>query len=329
MVPQMTNPIAVVISDIHFNLNTLEIASRSVQSALETAQELDVPLIIAGDLNDTKAIIRAEVANRLLYLFSGLSIPIYILVGNHDKINEKGFHNGLNYLEPYAEIIFNSTKVSIKGTEIYFIPYQSNFVDFEREINMVPRDSLVVMHQGVKGASMGDYMVDNSSVNPALMSHVKCISGHYHRHQTIGTVTYLGSPYTTSFGEANDGPKGFIILNNDGSFERCILHLRKHVILETDVQSMQKDLKPVNKNDIIWIKIKGNRTELDMLKKRQVAELIDIQDFKLDKIYTDDNTFKPSSQDMTDEQMFDALIDGLEEDIEAKKYLKKLWRDIT
>jgi hypothetical protein len=59
----MSKPVAVLISDVHFNLSTLELASSAMKMAQNRAVELNVPLVVAGDLTDHKAIIRGEVAD--------------------------------------------------------------------------------------------------------------------------------------------------------------------------------------------------------------------------------------------------------------------------
>ena len=49
------SPIAVLISDIHYNINTLPVADAALRQAIAKANELDVVLIVTGDLHDTKA----------------------------------------------------------------------------------------------------------------------------------------------------------------------------------------------------------------------------------------------------------------------------------
>ena len=51
------NPIAVVMADLHFNINNIDVASTALSVAIDKANDLGVTLIIAGDLHDTKAII--------------------------------------------------------------------------------------------------------------------------------------------------------------------------------------------------------------------------------------------------------------------------------
>jgi DNA repair exonuclease SbcCD nuclease subunit len=332
-------PTAVVISDPHFNQNSIPLASRAVSAALKLAEDLGLPFIIAGDLNDTKAIIRAEVANAIIKILKGAKVPVYVMEGNHDKINEKADEHGLNYLRPYATIVDEPTYVEGIG---HFIPYQ-NDVEKLRNI-LATRDKsksrVLIMHQGVQGAHMGDYVVDKTSIEASALADFKCISGHYHRHQTVGTLTYIGSPYTISFGEANDGEKGFLILYSDGSFEREILDLRRHVIIETDtrilLEAAEVGADPFElprPTDLLWLKVKGPFSELEALRKSDIAKLIGRADFKLDKICAGSDGAQPERieriERMTDAQVMDMVIDRLEESGDQKSALKALWREVV
>jgi hypothetical protein len=42
-------PIAVIISDVHYNINTLEVADKAMRMAINRANILNIPLIVAGD----------------------------------------------------------------------------------------------------------------------------------------------------------------------------------------------------------------------------------------------------------------------------------------
>jgi DNA repair exonuclease SbcCD nuclease subunit len=319
-------PLFVAISDIHFNIQNLNLAAESLSAALFKATELKVPLVIAGDLNDTKAIIRAEVANKMISILENAKTPVFILEGNHDKVNEKSDDHGLNYLKPYAKIIDKVAATKFLPN-VLFIPYQNDGEKLTSILERVPEKTILVMHQGVRGAFMGDYVQDKTSIDTELLKDFTVISGHYHRHQTVGTLTYIGSPYTMTFGEANDGPKGFLVVNEDGSFTREILNLRKHTILELNNLN-EFNFKNLNPSDLIWIKLSGNSEYLENIKKSDVAKLIGHSNFKLDKIYPEKVKLEKKAE-LTDGEILDALIDSSQESSEQKKYLKQLWRELV
>ncbi len=330
----MSSPIAVCISDIHFNINNLEIASIALRAAITKAEELQAPLVIAGDLQDTKAIIRAEVANRLIEIIRDANINIYILVGNHDLLNEKSSENALNYLAPYADIVKVPTLISFSRRPCFLIPYQTDISWLEKTLLSIPA-SQIIMHQGFLGAAMGDYIQDKSSISPDVVKDFTVISGHYHKHQTIGTVTYIGSPFTHTFGEANDGPKGFLILNSDGTFTREILKLRKHIKISAKASNGHLDFhgqEPIGlkSEDLLWLQVHGPKSELIKLDKKWIGErILGHSNFKLDLIPTDSSVVQLETENLSSSDILDKLIDDSGETDNQKVYLKGLWRDLV
>ena len=331
----MSKPKFVAISDIHFNVNNLELATYALNAAINKAEYLKVTLVIAGDLLDTKAIIRGEVANRLIKILEYHSLlPIFILPGNHDLINEKGDENSLNFLNNVASVLVVSKPELYHS--IYFIPYQNTNEKFKAALCKTPKNCIVVCHQGVQGAFMGDYVQDKSSVSIEELGSTPIISGHYHRHQTIGPLTYIGSPFTHTFGEANDGPKGFLIVNEDGTFTREILDLRKHVKINASIYDKEviyhepasvKSLKPT---DLVWVKILGTKSRLDSINKEAVGKsLLGHSNFKLDLVPLESNIVKSEELiKLEPNEILDNLIDATKESKEQKDKLKELYRSL-
>lgn len=324
-VKKTNRPKAVLISDIHFSLKNLEPASNVLKQAIFRAEASQIPLIIAGDLQDTKALIRAEVANRLLQIVSGAEIPIYLIVGNHDLVNEKGKEHALNYLSPYVSLV--SSIVEVEGLTL--IPYMSDVSALETSLSKFRKGSILVMHQGFLGAQMGEYVKDDSSINPELFKDFTVISGHYHKHQQIGTVTYIGSPYTITFTEAHDGPKGFLVLNEDGSYERVYTNLRKHIIVDRTLDTLHDSIHDLKDDDLVWIKLRGLRSELESLDRNHIKTSLKIKGyFKLDLISEDREVPKITIDDLNPGEILDQLIASMTESDTFKEQLRDAWKRI-
>lgn len=334
-------PWAVLISDVHFNLKNLALSIAAMKQAIAKAIELRVPLIIAGDLLDQKAIIRGECANALIELLNEVpaKLYVYILVGNHDKINEKGSEHALNFLSLCANTSIVQTPVKVDG--LHLIPYQTDPKEFENIIREILIGSTIIAHQGIKNSDSGDYIVDHSAIDRRLLTNYRVITGHYHKRQDIkcsrpgkgavGLASYIGSPFTMTFAEANDPPKGFQILMEDGTLEHVPTNLRKHVILETTTDLIKSDkFSPVlEPEDLLWLKVKGPQSELKKLSKRELGlKTIGHNNYKLDLIPTESTKLVESVERLTGEQIFDKLIDATSDPEEHKKYLKELWREI-
>lgn len=329
-------PQAVLISDIHYNINTLEIADKALRMAVDKANELDVRLIVAGDLHDTKANMRGECVHAIINTLLRAEKRPIILRGNHDSLNEKSTVHALDFLNPVAEV------VSHKVFESYwFIPYQHDPLEFKRCLDEIPKGLTVIMHQGVHGSTAGHYFQDSSAIPSHWLQWHRVISGHYHTRQSIecgplhgaylGQLDYLGNPYTLGFGEANDPEKGFQILYDDNTLEFVPTNLRKHQIIELNLDDLAIPIKCHSPQDLLWVKVTGSTEQLRSINKENIAELCYIeQSFKLDLIPTDTKSIGKIDNNAPQHEILDNLIENLSNtDNSRKEHLKQLWRKFT
>lgn len=335
-------PRAVIINDIHYNEKNLELADKALNRAIEEATIMQVPLVIAGDLNDTKAIIRGECLNKILQTISRATTQVYVIVGNHDRLNEKAPAHSLEFLKFLPNVKVVDQMIYAQSVGAYLLPYYHNTEDLREDLRIIPDGSDLIIHQGVLGADMGEYIVDKSSIEPEAFAKFRVASGHYHckqeivtdgkKHTTpfeVGTFHYLGTPYSITAAEAHDGLKGINILT-DNSLDFVPLFLRKHIKIECQWDQVMGPFDGINKEDILWLQVSGPSSELDKLKKKDIGlALIGHQNFKLDLI-PDSSSVLPSEElkNFTDEEILDKMIDESEETIEAKQYLKTLWRGV-
>lgn len=335
----MNKPWIVAISDIHFNINNLELATKALTMAFEKARELEVPLVVAGDLQDTKAIIRAEVMNRLIDIFRhydethvSRGVKSYVLVGNHDLINEKGSEHALTYLELWTSVVGSKSSIldnDLKPT-ISMLSYCSSLEKFREKLSMCCTN-IVLCHQGIKGAYMGDYIQDNTSIDPSELKDFRAFSGHYHRHQTVGNLTYIGSPFTHTWGEANDGEKGFLVINEDGTYERVLTNLRKHIVQTVKFHKMQDIYKCPRPEDLVKIRILGPKSGLDEIERNRqwIETFVGRKDFTLQLIPEISETKQIlETEDKTAHEVMDTIIDDLKETDSRKAMLKAEWREV-
>jgi DNA repair exonuclease SbcCD nuclease subunit len=354
----MNNPVAVLISDVHYNMHTLPLADAAMRHAILIANDLEIPLIVAGDLHDTKANLRGECMNAMRTTFNSLDskLPCYILRGNHDAINEKSEEHSIGFLEvgrvyedgctPYEaehEIIikpgFYNELGCVNGKSVHVVPYQHDPEAVREYLKKVDKGSCIIMHQGLQGSNMGDYIQDKSAINHEDVADFRVISGHYHARQDIktgrpqkgcvGLFSYIGNPYTMSYGEANDPEKGFQILMDDGSLEFVSTNLRKHVVIDTVVHDLVAIPYQHKPGDLLWFKCRGTREELRSISRELIAGNYDINEgFKLDLIPEDVTSNTPILTAKSNDELMDSLIDSLTSTSDARKVrLKELWRE--
>lgn len=336
-------PLAVLIGDIHYSLTALHEASMSMYHAIDKANELRVPLIVAGDLHDSKANMRAECVNEMLEVFQHAAecTSVYIIIGNHDKINEKSREHSLNFLKEHAIIVNNPRK--IKELNLYLFPYFDNLDALRTELRLIPNGSTLIMHQGIKGSDSGEYIIDKSAINKEDVSDFRVVSSHYHKRQTIktgrpqaghvGLWDYVGSPFTHTFGEAKDPAKGFQILMSDGSLEFVPTNLRKHVVVEVtmDGDGIYYPAAPIKQNDLVWVKVTGK--DLQKVTKQSIRknlESLDLPaDFRLDLI-PDETEFTPiieSGHQMSQSSLLEQTINSVSDISDDRKTkINNLWK---
>lgn len=331
----MRQPLAIIINDVHYNQYNIALCNKVMRQAAMEAHGYHVPLIVAGDLNDTKAIIRGEVLNALIETmeYCNSITHVYVMIGNHDLINHHAYDHTLNFLRGVVDVVVQAP-VMLHG--LYLIPYRVSDREFLTATAGMDKHSTIVAHQGLRNSHSGDYFSDPTAVDATqLPPNIRVISGHYHRRQDIdlpngGTWTYLGSPFTHTFGEAEDGVKGFNVLYTDGSVELVPTNLRKHVIVTRDVDSVMQPIEGLNKEDLLWMKVTGPYSEVRGLKKKDIGLMhLGHSNFKLDLIPTDlVNPTAKKLDKLTHSEILDSVIKDSTESKEQKKYLSKLWREI-
>lgn len=337
--PIIADPLFVLISDVHYNINTMYLADKAMEQAINKANELNIPLMITGDLHDTKANLRGECINIILNRFKTAYHKPSIIIGNHDLLNEKSKQHSLTFLSNSA-FITDLSQIHVTADTVC-IPYHSNPEEFKNLLLGIPKESIILAHQGIIGSNFGEYFVDHSAVHIEDVAGRRIISGHYHNRQDIklpegGLWSYVGNPYTLSYAEANDPPKGFQILYKDGSLEFIPTNLRKHIIIEAEVDDScaYYPAKKINPDDLVWIKIKGSLENISNINRKNVRKLLEglslPEYFKLDLISTSIKYEKIKNIDkLTQENILDTIIDtkaGVSED--RKIRLKKIWKTL-
>lgn len=339
-------PIAVLISDIHYSLPTLSLADVALRQAVKHANTLNVPVIVAGDLHDTKANLRGECISAMIKTFKTAKLKPIVLIGNHDLINEKGQAHSLEFLHGYVELV--DVPRPILNGRLYGIPYCTE-MDKAKEclrsgfVNS--KTSPFIMHQGFKSSFAGEYVQDKSALNAADCQHLHIISGHYHTRQHLctsghestdscstacGQWNYIGNPYTVNFAEANDPPKGFQVLMDNGSLQFVPTNLRKHVVLDLTTEDLDAAIQLSDiyrPGDLLRVRLTGNREELTKISRKDVADFLGINSFKLETIALDNLSVLSNSTAATQPELLDAIIEQTSNVSDAQKgRLKKLWR---
>lgn len=331
-------PIAIISGDIHFNLNTMHVANAAVIQAIKLANSLKVPFISNGDMLDQKALMRAEYVNLILETFTMCDIRPYVNVGNHSLINNKGKEHALNFLAPYAHIIDKSQY--FESIQSYIIPYHDDTEELRRYLKTIPEGSRLIMHQGLTSSDMGEYVSDHSALNPDDLKDFRVILSHYHskqdircgaiRRNQVGLASYIGSPYSITFAEANDLNKGITILYNDGTIELVPTNLRKHVHIQYSFQDNFSHPFEINTEDLIKLTVRGTIHQINSFNKNQFIEKYNILGslkIEIDVVKTEDKLNNVTQ--LSKDELIDALINNDKNlNVDKKVELQSLWRTL-
>ena len=161
--------------------------------------------IIMGDLTDQKdkhsaKLVRA-ITDGFLSLYDEMDYhqnTTYILKGNHDYIDPVNpFFNFLNYL---PGVTFVSEPTALVDS-IFAIPHTRSEDDFIAACKQGKDYEYLFIHQTITGAVSESGAALSGFSPSAFLPWAKVYAGDIHKPQTIGQVTYVGSPYSIRFGD--------------------------------------------------------------------------------------------------------------------------------
>ena len=143
-------------------------------------------------------------------------IETHIVVGNHDifyrsslKINAPGlnlqeFPNIITYASPQT--------ANIKGTEVFFVPWvcEDNAEEFLEQRD-ASKAKVAMGHLEIAGFyANSTYQVQHGMGMEVFSQFDQVFSGHFHKKNSSGNITYLGNPYQMYWNDEGD-TRGFHI----------------------------------------------------------------------------------------------------------------------
>ena len=168
-------------------------------------------IFVLGDIFHKSSNIRNDafvpLFMKLLHMKNN-GIKFIFLVGNHDVYNID-YDTIVDTFSPIGEVIKEYTQLEFNDEVFYFLPYT-------KDESKIPKNgSYLFTHVSIANFSFDNaFHVTEKHAFPfekfEEFDHV--FTGHFHRHQHIKNVIYIGSPNQLSRGEINQ-QKGFITLD--------------------------------------------------------------------------------------------------------------------
>lgn len=211
-----------LVGDPHYKTgNRQDTDEMELQLARLLAQRVPDLIVIMGDVLDRHETVHLSPYTRACAWIDSLRAvaPVYVLVGNHDRKNNRDFlgpEHSLVGLKNWdrVHIVDQPCVAQFGDYALAFVPYvpPGRFSEALALAEGWESASLVFAHQEFKGAQMGSVVSAEGDVWPKDAATV--FSGHIHDYQVLDNIVYVGTPMQHTFGDA--AKKTVSLLELDG-----------------------------------------------------------------------------------------------------------------
>jgi DNA repair exonuclease SbcCD nuclease subunit len=274
------------IGDPHIQVANIVETDLLIKGLVTLATEKQPDLIIVlGDVLHTHERLHTTALNKAYEMIDKLRLiaKTYVLVGNHDMINNQVFLNENHWLSGMKEwsntvIVDKVLSETIKKEKFVFIPYVPPG-RFEEALNTMDGEwkdaSCIFAHQEFAGCKMGAIISVEGDKWPISYPHI--VSGHIHSRQIPQeNIYYTGSAMQHAFGESEKNIIAFLTFKN-GKYERdeVDLQLPRKKIVYMDVEDLDTYTVPETE-DTLKVTVSGNYDQFKALKKtKKYKNLLD------------------------------------------------------
>jgi DNA repair exonuclease SbcCD nuclease subunit len=298
-----------VVGDIHCKLENLD----KVKLLFEIIESLGNPTILLGDLLDTKDLVRARCLNLYYECFSKSKLEFTVLVGNHDLINIDRKDHALTPLCALKNVtIVDEPYIS---TNYLFLPYNKSLSELSESVIHAKESEIkfIFGHLDIQNFNYGNGIISQEGFKlEDFKGFKRVLLGHYHCFQTKDNLTYLGTPFSHSFGES-DQTKYIGILDIEiNQLELLETPFPKHRTFEINCDAVTpnslefKDLMEnsfkINMNDYNRIILSGSSYNISQVQRQAGIKYIEkptiskVQKFNIDETLTHEQQFRKWSE---------------------------------
>ena len=245
------------IGDPHIQVSNIVETDLLIKGLINLATEKQPDLIIIlGDVLHTHERLHTIALNKAYEMIDKLRIiaKTYVLVGNHDMINNQVFLNENHWLSGMKE--WSNTVIVDK-----VICEALNTMDGDWK-----DASCIFAHQEFAGCKMGAIISVEGDKWPISYPHI--VSGHIHSRQIPQeNIYYTGSAMQHAFGESEKNIIACLTFKN-GKYEReeVDLQLPRKKIVYMDVEDLDTYKVP-DTEDTLKVTVSGNYDQFKALKK--------------------------------------------------------------
>lgn len=343
----------VLISDIHLGVrNASDEWMENIENYFDNlfipalkglSKEKKTAVIIAGDFFDNRKNIDISVMNTGMNIIEKISkiVEVFMIIGNHDIYKKKD--TGINSLAVFkffknVNVIDELSILEVKNNKRFLLVSWVGDGEEETDILLKNKDlsDFAILHSDIIGFKYDNGRPILRGVNTSIYDG-KIYSGHIHKHDQSGNVTYIGCPYQLKRSDLGN-TKGYYILdfNDDNTvtekfvennYSPKFVKLQFDDILELTIDEIKKYASNNYVDIILPVKYKNliNLSKLmdamDSCNARKTIFLIDKSDSVISETTTERKT------DMTIEDVFSDFVKNMDVTDEIRTTLEKMNQD--
>lgn len=256
-----------IIGDPHAKPDNLD----KINTLFDMVEDLGNPAIFLGDTLDTKELIRGKCLNTIYRRVSTSKLHFTFIIGNHCWFNLECKEHSLETLKALKNVTIIDKPTELDG--LLFLPYTHDLSQFKTWLKTA-KGKTVFCHADISGFDYGNGLISEEGLELSDFKDVrKVISGHYHKHQNVGVVTYLGTPFSHSFGESNQDKYIGLYDPSEGVLELLPTPFPRHITIELDCAKYTGH--HYNGVDIHRVILKGTQEQIDRVKREDGVKYIE------------------------------------------------------
>jgi DNA repair exonuclease SbcCD nuclease subunit len=273
------------VGDIHIKPSNTHLVDALQTQIIQASQKYAVEsIVLLGDILDTFERVHTQALNRAYQLIDALRqhAQVYVLVGNHDLINNQQFltdQHWMNGMKQWDRVHVVDSVYAVE--DVMFVPYvpvRRFRIALETHPDTDWRNMRYIFaHQEFEGAKMGAIISSEGERWDPEWPMV--ISGHIHERQTPQpNLYYIGASIQNSFGDRSTPVLALIADEQTGQGTAEIiteipLHLPRKKTVYTDLERVQTLIQsPVGK---------GDNDQIDQIDQIRIVIKSDYEQFKL------------------------------------------------
>jgi hypothetical protein len=194
-----------VLADLHARRDSIEVSLQVLDYIEARGKERKAAFILVlGDLLHDRVSLHSKTWIRLRRRLKGMPLPAIYLKGNHDCPEDSYESSIIEQLDwPLATPVLDPAFL-MSPLPMALYPYDSSF----QEDLKAPSDPLLLgAHVSIFGSKVGpeDWEILSGTDLSVIPEAPLRLFGHHHKHQWLDSHTsYIGAPFPTTFGEANE-----------------------------------------------------------------------------------------------------------------------------